>query len=203
MGTARIRREFVTALSHSFRSLRPNRISSFVIALACAIALLYVGRVLLITLSVALILAFMLEPFVTLLMRLRLPRALASFVACGFAICAVYLVGLGVYTQAAGFVDNIPKYSERISGTVDQIVERVDKMERQVYDLVVPKRFREQQRSRRSRRSRRGASGRSSYRLRRFSRRRLSWCPKCASGRSGPPCSISHTRTWGRSTTRC
>lgn len=134
----------MTALSRSFRSLSPNRIGSFVIALACAIALLYVGRVLLITLSVALILAFMLEPFVSLLIRLRLPRALASFVVCGFAICAVYLVGLGVYTQAAGFVDNIPKYSERISGTVDQIVERVDKIERQVYDLVVPKRFREQ-----------------------------------------------------------
>ena len=134
----------MTASSRSFRILTPNRISGFVIALTCAIALLYVGRVLLITLSVALILAFMLEPFVSLLMRLRLPRALASFIVCAFAICAVYLVGLGAYTQAAGLMDNIPKYSERISGTVDQIVDRVDKMERQIYDLVVPKRFREQ-----------------------------------------------------------
>jgi predicted PurR-regulated permease PerM len=93
---------------------------------------------------VALILAFMLEPFVTLLMRLRLPRALASFVICAFAVCVVYLAGLAAYTQAAGIVDNAPNYSERISETVDQVINLVDSTERQIYVLVVPKRFREQ-----------------------------------------------------------
>ena len=134
----------MTASSPSFRRLGPSGISAFVIAFACAIALLYVGRVLLITLLVALILAFMLKPSVTLLMRLRLPRALASFVVCAFAVCVVYLAGLAAYTQAAGIVENIPKYSERISETVDQVINLVDSTERQIYVSVVPKRFREQ-----------------------------------------------------------
>jgi predicted PurR-regulated permease PerM len=135
----------VTSISRPLRTFRPNRISASVIALACAIALLYFGRLFLVTLSAALILAFMLEPFVALLMRLRLPRGLASFVVCGVAVCAVYLAGLGVYTQVAGLVDDLPKYSQRIGEIADQVLDRMDAMERQMYDLVVPKRFRDQQ----------------------------------------------------------
>jgi predicted PurR-regulated permease PerM len=135
----------VTSVSNPLRSLRPNRVSTQLIGLTCAIALLYFGRLFLQTLSVALIVAFMLEPFVALLMRLRLPRALASFFVCAIAICVVYLAGLGVYTQISGLVEEIPKYGEAINQLVDQALERVDKMEKQIYELVVPKRFREQQ----------------------------------------------------------
>ncbi len=127
---------------HPFRAAR---FSAFVIALACVIALLYFGRLLLVTISAAVILAFMLEPFVALLMRIRFPRALASFVVCTFAIFGIYLAGLGVYSQVAGLTTELPKYSQRINEIVDQVLERVDTMEKQMYELVVPKRFREQQ----------------------------------------------------------
>ena len=52
------------------------------IALAGAAALLYFGQLFLVTLIMAIIIAFILEPFVVALMRIRLPRALASFVVC-------------------------------------------------------------------------------------------------------------------------
>ena len=134
----------MTAASRPIRIFQPHRVGASVIALACAIALLYVGRLFLVTLSAALILAFMLEPFVGLLMRFRLPRALASFVVCTFAIFAVYLAGVGIYSQIAGLVDELPKYSQRINEIVEQVLQRADEMERQVYETVVPKRLREE-----------------------------------------------------------
>ena len=68
------------------------------------IALLYWARVFFITFFIAVAIAFMLEPLVALLMRIRFPRALASCVVCCLALLAVYLMGLGAYTQVAGLV---------------------------------------------------------------------------------------------------
>jgi predicted PurR-regulated permease PerM len=124
---------------------RPANASVSLVALACAIALLYFGRSFLITLITAVVIAFILEPFVMLLMRLRLPRAVASVIVCSFAICVVYLAGLGVYTQAAGLVEDLPKYALRINDITDQVVAKLEGMERAAYEIVVPKRFREQQ----------------------------------------------------------
>ena len=54
------------------------------IALGVVVALLYFGRVFFITSLVAVIIAFILEPFVGLLMRIRFPRSVASFVVCSW-----------------------------------------------------------------------------------------------------------------------
>ena len=48
-----------------------------IVALGVVVALLYFGRALFITVLVAVIIAFILEPFVELLMRIRFPRSLA------------------------------------------------------------------------------------------------------------------------------
>ena len=57
-----------------------RRLASPIVAMGVIIAILYFGRVLFITFIIAVTIAFILEPFVGLLMRLRLPRSLASFV---------------------------------------------------------------------------------------------------------------------------
>ena len=131
-------------IPRSVRNLRPRSASTSLIALAGSIALLYFGRAFLVTLSVAVILAFILEPFVGLLMRIRVPRALGSFVVCSLAVCVLYLLGLGIYTQVAGIVEDYPKYAQRINDIADQTVAAMDSLERQVRELVVPKRSREQ-----------------------------------------------------------
>ena len=48
-----------------------------VLSLAAVIAILYFGRLFFITSLTAMIIAFILEPFVALLMRVRFPRSLA------------------------------------------------------------------------------------------------------------------------------
>ena len=114
------------------------------IAIGVLFAILYFGRVFIITSIAAVIIAFILEPFVTLLMRARLPRSMASFVVCSLALAGVYLIGIGAYTQLAGLVDELPKYSQKINEMVTAIAERVDAMEQRTYQLIVPARQRRQ-----------------------------------------------------------
>ena len=125
--------------------MSPSSFGSSVIALAGAIALLYYGRAFLVTLALAVITAFILEPFVGLLMRLRLPRSLASFLVCAIGVCVVYLLGLGVYTQVSGLTNDLPKYGQRIGDVADQVIDRAESLEQSIVNLVVPQRFRDQQ----------------------------------------------------------
>src|SRR5215470_15770204 len=92
-----------------------------VIALGVVVAILYYGRVFFITSLAAVTIAFILEPGVALLMRIRFPRSLASFVVCTLALLLVYLIGIGAYTQSAGLVDDLPKYGQKISEVVESV----------------------------------------------------------------------------------
>jgi predicted PurR-regulated permease PerM len=116
-----------------------------VIALGVVVAILYYGRVFFITSLAAVTIAFILEPMVGLLMRIRFPRSLASFVVCTTALLVVYLIGIGAYTQASGLADDLPKYSQKISEIVGSVQQRVDSMEQKTYQLLVPSRQRREQ----------------------------------------------------------
>jgi predicted PurR-regulated permease PerM len=123
-----------------------QKVQSFalaVLAFAAAIALLYYGRALCITLLVAIIISFILEPFVVSFMRMRLPRAVASFVVCTLALLIVYLIGLGAWVQLSDFYDDLPAYSQRLNQIVDAVAERFEKAEQNAYRLLIPKRFQE------------------------------------------------------------
>lgn len=124
---------------------RPRNFSSFLIALSVGIALLYFGRVFFVTMLVSVVLAFILEPAVRAFMRIRLPRGLASFFVCAIALLLLYLMGLGLYTQISGLVEDLPSYSQRINELVDSASARLEQMERSTYDLLVPKRLRDRE----------------------------------------------------------
>jgi predicted PurR-regulated permease PerM len=115
--------------------------------IAAAIALLYYGRAFCITLIIAVILAFMLEPFVKLFMRLRLPRGAAALVVCTIALLLLYLAGLALFTQLADLASDLPVYSQRMNDLVDAVAERMERAEQNAYRLLIPKRFQDQTRS--------------------------------------------------------
>ncbi len=125
--------------------MKLRSVSSALIALGVAIALLYFGRAFFMTFSAAVMAAFILEPFVGLAMRLRLPRAVASFLVCAVAVCVLYLLGLGVYAQTSALVVDLPKYQQKINDLTEQVLARIEAAERAVVDVVVPKRLRERQ----------------------------------------------------------
>jgi predicted PurR-regulated permease PerM len=116
------------------------------ISLACAIALLYFGRLFFVTLLVAVIIAFILEPLVSFITRFRLPRPFASFIVCSFGLLLLYLAGLGAYTQLSVFSLDLPAYSQRIGQISDIVLARFEGFEKAAYQLVVPRRIQERER---------------------------------------------------------
>ena len=120
---------------------RQAQASVTILAVAAAVALLYFGRVFLITIVVAITIAFLLDPLVTPFLKLRVPRAVASFIVCSVALLLLYLLGLGLYTQFAGFVEELPTFSQRMNELVDNAAARVDDVEKRTYQVLIPKRF--------------------------------------------------------------
>jgi len=119
-----------------------HHLSLPIIALGVIVAILYFGRVFLITAMTAVTIAFILEPFVTVLMRLRLPRSVASFVVCGLALLFLYVIGLGAYTQLTGIYAELPKYGQRIADIVDGVQQKIQGLESDTYRMLVPTRQR-------------------------------------------------------------
>jgi predicted PurR-regulated permease PerM len=115
------------------------------LALAAVMAILYFGRVFFITAIIAIIIAFILEPFVALLIRIRLPRPIATFVVCALALLCLYVIGLAAISQMSAIYSDLPKYGARIGELVDGVQQKITGLEDQTYRLVVPARQREEE----------------------------------------------------------
>src|SRR5207253_6074632 len=116
------------------------------IGLGVTIALLYWARVFFITFFIGVAIAFILEPFVALLMRIRFPRSLASFVVCSVALLAVYLMGLGAYTQVYSLIEDYQQnYGQKVADSVENVRASVEEMEKAIYRIVIPARQQQKQ----------------------------------------------------------
>ncbi len=96
-----------------------------IIATGVLIALLYWARVVFITALVATITALILEPFVGLCSRIRIPRALGSLLVCLVAAMLLYLLGLAAYSQIRSLAGNAPAFQDRVTGLIDSVMDRV------------------------------------------------------------------------------
>ncbi|HTB12406.1 MAG TPA: AI-2E family transporter [Bryobacteraceae bacterium] len=133
----------LTPVVSSARKPAPRGVG--ILALGVAVALLYYGRVFFITVIIAAIISFLLDPAVLFFMKLKMPRGLASFVVCSLGLMFLYLAGLGVYTEGLAMLNDLPAYGERINALVDGATGRMDNMEKSMYRSLMPKRFQEEQ----------------------------------------------------------
>ncbi|MGB7762949.1 MAG: AI-2E family transporter [Bryobacteraceae bacterium] len=127
-----------TASSAAKAAQEARQLAMPVIAIGVIIAVLYFGRVFFITSIVAVVIAFILEPFVVLLTRIRFPRPLASFVVCTVALLVLWVVGAGAYAQMAVLMGDLPRYGERIGQIVAGVQQKVDDAEQQTWRLLAP-----------------------------------------------------------------
>jgi predicted PurR-regulated permease PerM len=115
-----------------------------ILALGVVVALLYFGRVFFITVIIAAIISFLLDPAVRFFMKLKMPRGLASFVVCSLGLMFLYLAGVGVYTEGVQMLNDLPAYGTRINALVDGATTRMDNLEKSMYRTLMPKRFQEE-----------------------------------------------------------
>ena len=115
-----------------------------ILALAAIIALLYYGRIFFITVIIASMIAFLLDPLVDLFMRMRMPRGFRQLRGGAPSACCFCTSRVWDCTPNRLFMlGDLPAYSERINEIVDSAAARVDHFEQGIYRTLVPKRFRE------------------------------------------------------------
>jgi predicted PurR-regulated permease PerM len=121
-----------------------SNVATRIIAVACIIAMLYYGRAFFVTLISAVIITFILQPFVIGFMSWKIPRSIASFLVCSMFVLLVYFSGLGLVTQASGLVDDLPGYGKKIGELIDGAADRLADLERSMSQMM-PKKIQEQQ----------------------------------------------------------
>jgi predicted PurR-regulated permease PerM len=131
-------------VTQSTSAERTYRVAISILAAAGGVALLYYGRVFFITVIIAFMIAFLLEPAVRVFMKIRMPRGLASFLVCALWLGCLYFAGLALYTEGIAMADDLPAYGARINELVDSAAVRVGSFEQNVYRTLVPRRFQDQ-----------------------------------------------------------
>ena len=120
------------------RSSRIGSGAQIIVATAVVLVMCYLGKLVLVTLLVSILLAFVLEPVVGLFERIRLPRSLGAFLAILLLLGVTYGASYFFYNRAVSFVQELPKYSQKIRGMLSHVTQQTNKLQ-QVTDKVLPK----------------------------------------------------------------
>jgi predicted PurR-regulated permease PerM len=117
-------------------SVQAGMVAQFVIAVAAAVGLIYLLKLVLITVLVAALLAFALDPLVVVLGRLRIPRAVGAAVALllllGFSLALTFFF----YNRAVDFIDELPNFSVTIREDLQKLQAQADKFENSTRSLL-------------------------------------------------------------------
>lgn len=110
-------------------------VSLRIIAFAAFSALCYFGAAVIITILLAVLLAYVLEPLVTLLRRILVPRPLAILIMMLVTgVCVAALVFLFI-DRAQEFSDNLPRYGKKIQKISFDIRTRIRNFEKKSQDI--------------------------------------------------------------------
>src|ERR1043165_2765192 len=115
----------------------PDLVTLVMVALGIVVvAALYLAREVLIPITLAILLSFVLGPVVSLFRRLHLPRVPAVLLAVLLALCTIATLGSVIGVQIASLAPDLPRYASTVgqkinavqgstAGRLSQIVARV------------------------------------------------------------------------------
>ena len=109
-----------------------SSVSLKLLAVALILVFLYFAASVVITLLLAILIAYFLDPIVEFLERMRMPRTLASMITVLFLIGVLGAVGYGLYSRTSDFAANWPKYSGTLRNAMNSVETKLNGLERQV-----------------------------------------------------------------------
>jgi predicted PurR-regulated permease PerM len=117
-------------------SIRAGSVAQIVVAAIAVIGLIYLLKLVMVTTLFSILLAFVLEPLVSRLARIGIPRA------AGALLAVVLLVGLAggltyfFYSRAVDFATQLPKYSGKIHSTLASLRAQTSKIEESTRSVI-------------------------------------------------------------------
>src|SRR5581483_8057698 len=119
-------------------SIRAGSIAQVVVASIAVLGLIYLLKLVMITTLASMLLAFILEPVVQWLSRLRIPRAMGAMVAVLLMVVVWGALGYFFYSRAVDFATELPKYSGKLRDTVSKIRHQTSRIEETTRSVVHP-----------------------------------------------------------------
>jgi predicted PurR-regulated permease PerM len=104
--------------------IRRNSAANTILALVATGAALHYAQPVWVVAFLAVLLAFVLEPLVSLLERVRLPRSLSALIALLAVAAVLYGISYVFYNRAVQFARQLPKYSAEIHQLIDKFTEK-------------------------------------------------------------------------------
>lgn len=98
--------------------IRRNSMANTLLALIAVAAALHYGKLVCIVVCLSVLLAFVLEPLVKLLERIRLPRSVAALLALLVLFAALYGVSMAFYNRAVTFSEELPRFSAELRHSI-------------------------------------------------------------------------------------
>jgi len=114
-------------------------VSSFsarVVAAAIILLFLYYAAGVVITLLLSILLAYFLDPAVEYLERFSIPRTIGAMVMVLILIAVLAAVGYGLWSRAADFAANWPKYSDVLRQAAETVQGKIKGLEGQVSQIA-------------------------------------------------------------------
>ncbi len=119
-------------------SIKVGTVAQVVIALIATIGLLYLLKLVWLTILFSILLAYVLEPPVALLVRWKFPRWLAASVIIILACCLAMGLLYFSYNRAVDFAQELPRYSATLRKTIGRFRAGADKLAKQATSVVEP-----------------------------------------------------------------
>jgi len=117
-------------------SLRAGSLAQIVVAVIAVLGLIYILKLVMVTTFSSMLLAFVLEPLVVQLRRLRIPRGVAALIA----IALLVAVSLGLiyffYNSAVDFATQLPAYSGRVRQSLSKFRKQTSTLEESTRNVI-------------------------------------------------------------------
>ena len=117
-------------------SVQATVVAQFVIAIAAAVGLIYLLKLVLVTILFSALLAFALDPLVVALAKIRVPRAIGSAIALLLFVALSLALTFFFYNRAMDFLDELPQYSVTIRENLQKLQAEADKLENSTRSLM-------------------------------------------------------------------
>jgi predicted PurR-regulated permease PerM len=118
--------------------LRKATITQITLTLLAALAVCYVAKIVLVTIFAAVLVAFMLEPIVNGLQRIRAPRAVGSAIAVLLLLGLLYGLTYFFYQRAADFAHELPRVSGQLRKIVGKYQQSAETIRKSAQNVVPP-----------------------------------------------------------------